>query len=69
MAKTSRHRANGTKQAKRLSMSKRRRRLLMKVRMTGPLIPDDVLRALAASALPPEKHAYDMKLREMLRGA
>jgi hypothetical protein len=43
---------------------------MMKVRMTGrPLIPDDVLKALAAAALPPEKHVYDMKLREMLRGA
>jgi hypothetical protein len=47
-------------------MSKRRRRLLMKVRMTGPLIPGDVLSALASMRLPKNKRVYNARLRELL---
>jgi hypothetical protein len=43
----------------------RQRRLQNLKRKGKPLIPDAVLRALAASGLPPEKQAYDLKLREL----
>jgi hypothetical protein len=39
---------------------------MLNAKRTGKvLIPDSVLKALAASGLPPEKHAYDRKLREL----
>jgi hypothetical protein len=65
MAKTSRHRANGLKQAERMRLAMRQARILNAKKTGKPLIPDAVLRALAAAGLPPEKRAYEMKLREL----
>jgi hypothetical protein len=66
VAKKSRHRANGTRQAKRLSLSAHARRALMAKRTGRPLIPGAVLNALASMRLPKNKRVYNARLRELL---
>jgi hypothetical protein len=63
MAKTTR--ASSRKAAQRLKAAMRARRLLNLKRKGERLISDSVLRALAAAGLPPDKDAYEMKLREL----
>lgn len=65
----SRHRANGQKQAQRLRMIMRQRRILNAKKTGKPLIPDSVLEALAAMGLPKDRRIYTARLRELLRGA
>jgi hypothetical protein len=43
----------------------RQARILNAKRTGKPYISDAILRALAAAGLPPEKQAYDLKLREL----
>jgi hypothetical protein len=64
MARTSRHR----KHVKRLNAIARARRLLSLKKSGKPLIAMNVLKALAASNLPPEKIAYDARLKELEQG-
>jgi hypothetical protein len=58
-------RANGRNQAERLKAAMRAKRLMNLKKKGEPLIADRVLRALAAAGLPPDKGAYEMKLREL----
>jgi hypothetical protein len=62
MARTSRHR----KHVARLNAIARERLLLSLKRKGKRLISDRVLKLLAAAELPPQKRAYEMKLRELL---
>jgi hypothetical protein len=70
MARISRHKANATKQARRWHRSGRRQAMLMNLKRKGELlIPDRMLTALQAAALPPDLSAYNARLHELLRGA
>jgi hypothetical protein len=62
MARTSRHR----KHVKRLNAIARERRMLNLKRKGKRLLSDRVLKLLAAAELPPQKQAYQQKLRELL---
>jgi hypothetical protein len=64
MAKTTR--ASSRKAAKRLKSLARAARMLNAKKTGEPLIPDRVLKLLAAAALPAQKKAYQLKLRELL---
>jgi len=70
MAKaTSRHRANGSKQARRLHMGLHRRKMLAATKQgTQPFVPEKVLHKLAQLNLPPNPWVYEVCLRELLRG-
>jgi hypothetical protein len=65
MAKASRAKLSSKKQAERVRQAIRQARIRNAKRTGMPIIPDAVLRALAAAGLPPEKQAYDLKLREL----
>jgi hypothetical protein len=65
MAKTSRHRANGTKQAERVRLAIRQARILNAKKTGKRYISDAVLRALAEARLPPDKCAYEFMLHEL----
>jgi hypothetical protein len=70
MARISRHKANGKAQARRLRRSGRRQAMLMNLKRKGEvLIPDCMLEALQAAALPPDVGMYNARLEELLRGA
>jgi hypothetical protein len=63
---TSTARASSRKAAKRLKSLARAARILSAKKAGKPLIPDRVLRLLAAAELPAQKKAYQLKLRELL---
>jgi hypothetical protein len=65
MAKVSRAKLSSQKQAERVRQAVRQARILNAKRTGKPYISDAILRALAAAGLPPEKQAYDLKLREL----
>jgi hypothetical protein len=56
-------RASSRKQANRWNAIARRKRMLS---LKRKLLPDRVLKLLAAAALPAQKRAYQQKLRELL---
>ena len=56
----------GQKQAKRLNNIGRQVRMMKLLQKREPLLPTSLLKALAASGLPPHKNAYNEKLRELL---
>jgi hypothetical protein len=59
-------RAAARKQARRLKAAMRAKRLLNLKRKGERLIPDRILKLLAAAELPLQKKAYEAKLRELL---
>jgi hypothetical protein len=62
----SKQRAAGRRSAKLSASIARQRRMLGLMRKREPLISIDVLKALAASGLPPHKGAYNKRLKELL---
>jgi len=69
MATISRHRANGKKQSKRLWAMARARQTLNLKRRGEPLIPESVLKKLAALNLPEaNQFVYQACLEKLLRG-
>jgi hypothetical protein len=69
MPKASRHRVNGTKQARRLQMGAHRKKMWGATKMgTQPFVPADILHKLAKLNLPPNPWVYEVCLRELLRG-
>jgi hypothetical protein len=61
-------RAASRKQAKRFMAAARAKRLLNLKKSGEKWISDAVLRALASAGLPPDKNAYDARLKELERG-
>jgi hypothetical protein len=59
-------RASSRKQARHARALARARRRLNLMKKREPLIPERILKLLAAAELPPQKRAYEMKLRELL---
>src|SRR5262245_9868431 len=62
-------RAPGRASAKRWNDAMRRKRLLNLKCKNGPLIPQSVLKQLAALNLPPNEFVYQACLEKLLRGA
>jgi hypothetical protein len=58
--------AAAKRSAKRSNAIARQARAFKLLRKKEPVIPNDVLRALAASRLPPDPRAYNERLRELL---
>jgi hypothetical protein len=69
MPRRSLHKANGSKQARRLAELGRRQQRLNRLSKNEPIIPANVLKKLAALHLPNNKWVYEVCLRELLRGA
>jgi hypothetical protein len=67
MAKT-RHRANGTRQARRFHVGPHRRKMLAATKK-GPFVPEPILRKLAALNLPPNPWVYQVCLSALLQDA
>jgi hypothetical protein len=61
-------RASGRKQARRIAALGRQRRMLQIKQSREALIPNRVLKALAALHLPRDPKLYTAKLQELLRG-
>jgi len=59
-------RISGKKRAKHLTSAARQKRMFNLLRKKQPLIPGVVLKALAASRLPPQADAYNARLKELL---
>jgi len=68
MARTP-QRMSATKQAERLKALARAKRLLNFKRKSEPVIPDRVLKQLAALNLPANEFVYQACLEKLLRGA
>jgi hypothetical protein len=66
MPRRSLHKANGSKQARRLAELGRRQRRLNRLAKGEPIIPEDVLRKLSELRLPPNPWVYQVCLRELL---
>jgi hypothetical protein len=58
--------AAGRLAAKRSNAAARQKRMTILMRKREPKIPMEILRALAASGLPPHKKAYNARLQELL---
>jgi hypothetical protein len=71
MARISTHKASARANAKRWHRFDRRRQMMLRTlkRKGEVLIPDRMLTALQAAALPPDVSAYNMRLHELMRGA
>lgn len=67
MTPRQRNKANGRKSARRLLAMSERRRRLGPITRKEPLIPESVLKRLAALHLPPNPWVYDVCLRELMR--
>ena len=63
------HKANGSKQARRLAELGRRKRRLNRLSKNEPVIPEGVLRKLSDLKLPPNPWVYQVCLEALLRGA
>ena len=61
--------AANRKNSERSAAAARQRKMLNFLRKKEPLIAIDVLRALAASNLPPDPVAYNARLQELLEAA
>jgi len=66
MPRRSLHKANGSKQARRLAELGRRQRRLNRLAKGEPIIPAGVLRKLSDLKLPPNPWVYQVCLRELL---
>ena len=69
MKLSKRQAAANRKNSERSAAAARQRKMLNFLRKKEPLIAIDVLRALAASNLPPDPDAYNERLRQLLEAA
>jgi hypothetical protein len=58
--------AANRKNSQRLAAAARQKRMTILMRKREPKIPMEILRALAASGLPPHEKAYNARLKELL---